>query len=269
MSSDSCPGVWRKEVLAQSPLVFELVGLLEIREELLTKNSFIRHHRLENVLGVWSATRKFGIGWRSSIEAKSPSHSPRFCGTRRSGRITARDRDRLRQQMLENPGWTFHRIWSTDWLFRRGEEIERAWMAYQAAMTKPIETRDIYQLPTIEPTGQVTFDDEAIKQSVRYVSQPPIPKRNNIAEYSHLELRKLYEWVMSDGVLRTHDEIADEMFKALPFSRRGARIDATTDHRQLREDSVRQWPQRSRKEELLPASTLGCATNLIFTRVTY
>src|SRR5215469_2753431 len=54
------PGVWRGEVLAQSPLVFELVGLLEIGEELRAKNSLIRHHRLENVLGVLSAIRKFG-----------------------------------------------------------------------------------------------------------------------------------------------------------------------------------------------------------------
>ena len=28
---------------------------------------------------------------------------------------TARDRDRLRQQQLENLGCRFHRIWSTDW----------------------------------------------------------------------------------------------------------------------------------------------------------
>lgn len=28
---------------------------------------------------------------------------------------SARDRDRLRQQVLENLGWTIHRIWSTDW----------------------------------------------------------------------------------------------------------------------------------------------------------
>ena len=33
---------------------------------------------------------------------------------------TARDRDRLRQQVLENKGWEIHRIWSTDW-FRRPE----------------------------------------------------------------------------------------------------------------------------------------------------
>ena len=28
---------------------------------------------------------------------------------------SARDRDRLRQQVLEDRGWTIHRIWSTDW----------------------------------------------------------------------------------------------------------------------------------------------------------
>ena len=35
---------------------------------------------------------------------------------------SARDRDRLRQQVLQNLGWEIHRIWSTDW-FRdpRGE----------------------------------------------------------------------------------------------------------------------------------------------------
>lgn len=34
-------------------------------------------------------------------------------------------------------------------------------------------------------------------------------------------------WVASDGRLRTHDEIADEMFGALPFTRRGTKIEAT------------------------------------------
>ena len=28
---------------------------------------------------------------------------------------TARDRDRLRQAVLEEHGWIIHRIWSTDW----------------------------------------------------------------------------------------------------------------------------------------------------------
>ena len=49
---------------------------------------------------------------------------------------TARDRDRLRQQQLEKLGWTFHRIWSTDWFLRREEEIDRAVQAFHKAVEK-------------------------------------------------------------------------------------------------------------------------------------
>ncbi len=38
---------------------------------------------------------------------------------------TARDRDRLRQQVLEARGWTIHRVWSTDWFKDRQGQIQR------------------------------------------------------------------------------------------------------------------------------------------------
>ncbi|MEK7993752.1 MAG: DUF4011 domain-containing protein [Planctomycetota bacterium] len=41
-----------------------------------------------------------------------------------SGR-SARDRDRLRQMILENLGWKIHRIWSTDWYKSRQREVDR------------------------------------------------------------------------------------------------------------------------------------------------
>jgi len=44
--------------------------------------------------------------------------------TYHSGR-SARDRDRLRQEILENLGWKIYRIWSTDWFKSRGTEIAR------------------------------------------------------------------------------------------------------------------------------------------------
>lgn len=37
---------------------------------------------------------------------------------------SARDRDRLRQAVLEEHGWTIHRIWSTDWFQRPSEQLE-------------------------------------------------------------------------------------------------------------------------------------------------
>ena len=38
---------------------------------------------------------------------------------------SARDRDRLRQQVLEGRGWEIHRVWSTDWFKDRQGQIER------------------------------------------------------------------------------------------------------------------------------------------------
>ena len=38
---------------------------------------------------------------------------------------SARDRDRLRQQVLEGLGWTIHRIWSTDWFKYPRRELEK------------------------------------------------------------------------------------------------------------------------------------------------
>ena len=38
---------------------------------------------------------------------------------------TARDRDRLRQQVLEGRGWEIHRVWSTDWFKDRQGQIKR------------------------------------------------------------------------------------------------------------------------------------------------
>ena len=37
---------------------------------------------------------------------------------------SARDRDRLRQNVLEGMGWKFHRIWSTDWFRTQSRQIE-------------------------------------------------------------------------------------------------------------------------------------------------
>ena len=37
---------------------------------------------------------------------------------------TARDRDKLRQAILEGLGWKLHRIWSTDWWHDSDKEME-------------------------------------------------------------------------------------------------------------------------------------------------
>jgi very-short-patch-repair endonuclease len=47
---------------------------------------------------------------------------------------SARDRDRLRQDVLENLGWKLHRIWSTDWYLIQSKEVQRMLSAYDEAL---------------------------------------------------------------------------------------------------------------------------------------
>jgi very-short-patch-repair endonuclease len=50
---------------------------------------------------------------------------------------SARDRDRLRQQVLAVAGWRLHRIWSTDWFRDPAGETDRAVAAIEAARHCP------------------------------------------------------------------------------------------------------------------------------------
>jgi very-short-patch-repair endonuclease len=138
---------------------------------------------------------------------------------------TARDRDRLRQQQLERLGWTFHRIWSTDWFLRRQEEIDRVIQAYEKAVQKSNGNGRSGQGPA-SARNRTQQTQTAPPRAGRTSLRAPIPVRNSIDEYSPTELMSLLRWVKSDGKLRTNDELVDEMFEALPFSRRGSRIDA-------------------------------------------
>lgn len=49
------------------------------------------------------------------------------------GARSARDRDRLRQAVLEDHGWIIHRIWSLDWFKRPKNELQRLVNAIEAA----------------------------------------------------------------------------------------------------------------------------------------
>jgi very-short-patch-repair endonuclease len=65
---------------------------------------------------------------------------------------TARDRDRLRQQVLEGLGWKLHRIWSTDWWFERDKEIERLRKAVDAAIEAgPLSVPRAEPVPIVLP----------------------------------------------------------------------------------------------------------------------
>ena len=68
---------------------------------------------------------------------------------------SARDRDRLRQEVLESLGWRLHRIWSTDWFRNPARETDRLLSAIREAEfrkhTAPTEDPDLEMTEDFDP----------------------------------------------------------------------------------------------------------------------
>ncbi|ULJ72984.1 DUF4011 domain-containing protein [Rhizobium gallicum] len=77
---------------------------------------------------------------------------------------SARDRDRHRQEILENLGWNIHRVWSTDWFDNPRREAERLRAAISARLEQ-LKTRLAERAATPVPP----------KELPRTASHPPQP----------------------------------------------------------------------------------------------
>jgi hypothetical protein len=79
---------------------------------------------------------------------------------------SARDRDRLRQGVLEGLGWNFHRIWSTDWFRNPQQEIIRTVAAIEAARERIANRRHI------------SVTEVLIEAHMKFSATKPLPKPN-------------------------------------------------------------------------------------------
>jgi very-short-patch-repair endonuclease len=75
---------------------------------------------------------QLGVGsYRIDIAVRNPDAPDQFLlgvecdGAMYHTTLSARDRDRLRQEVLENFGWEIERIWSVDWFRDPGRELKR------------------------------------------------------------------------------------------------------------------------------------------------
>lgn len=84
-------------------------------------------------------------------------------GTKYHSSPVARDRDRLRQQVLEGLGWSIHRVWSTDWYRNRTETKDRLIRTVKEA---------VHRLNSSESTSRV-------KHTSKSAGSPPSTKQIN------------------------------------------------------------------------------------------
>ena len=140
---------------------------------------------------------------------------------------TARERDRLRQEALESRGWRFHRIWSTDWFKNRDKEVNKAVKAWKRAVK---EANNGHAPQTKQPAVNNSAADTPAPTEYappkRKGRRPYIDPGQPIDKYASYQLEALARWILSDTLLRTDDDLMDEMRKELGFKKLGSRIKA-------------------------------------------
>ncbi len=152
---------------------------------------------------------------------------------------TARDADRLRQEVLEGKGWRVHRIWSTSWFNDREAELDKAEAAWRNAVrasdgfvgigagANSATQRQVRTGPTM--TGPSSTTDRPEMPPVQRAPRPAVPRRgslgyDNITDYRHDQLVALARWIESDTLLRTESGMIAAMIDELGFRRGGKRI---------------------------------------------
>ncbi|MEU6788827.1 AAA domain-containing protein [Nonomuraea angiospora] len=155
-------------------------------------------------------------------------------GERYHTAASARDRDRLRQTHLERLGWSFHRIWSADWLRDpRGQlgEIVSAWeQAVAKADTRAADGASVREHPRTPPA------DSRHRQRQARGPRPSIERDRKITDYTNAELVSLCAWMLRDGLQIPRDERVEAAAADLGFKRLGKviveRLEAAFDEAQ-------------------------------------
>lgn len=104
-------------------------------------------------------------GFKIDLAVRHPERSQDYVlaiecdGARYHSSAWARERDRLRQQVLEGKGWKFHRIWSTDWFYNRDTEVKKLLTAIETAQHT-----------------EVAGDNQLLAPESKLDSQPPIER---------------------------------------------------------------------------------------------
>ncbi|TFD29141.1 AAA domain-containing protein [Cryobacterium sp. TMT2-23] len=158
-----------------------------------------------------------------------------------SGNI-ARERDRLRQTLLERRGWTFHRIWSTDWFNDAETEVQKAVDAYKAALGPDLA--DEPDKSSEQKSSDLPSRSWHVEEARPSISRPHFYPGRPITEHSAQTLLNLVLHVRSDGKLRaTEDEFLAVMHE-LGYNRRGSRINAAISRAQRQADN---WGAQQRQ----------------------
>ncbi len=172
-------------------------------------------------------------GYRIDLALVDPTNPGRFVlgvecdGATYHSSATARDRDRLRQEVLETLGWQFVRVWSTDWVRDPQFQIDRVVAAFNESLARQPQSsesasqsasseRPLDELP-MNTNRNGNGDKEPEPPSVQYRSIEDVP----LSVIEDLVLSTLGNFGVTEEL-----DMTGTVARQLGFQRTGARIRA-------------------------------------------
>ncbi len=149
---------------------------------------------------------------------------------------SARDRDRLRQTVLEDHGWIIHRIWSTDWFQRPSQQLQKIAAALERAKIAIDDTKEF--APSVSVSLGVENEEgieretviELKRRGLSDLTTPYVEARFEIpvgVEPHELQTKDLAEIVLKivnqEGPMH-EDEVINRVRDLWGFGRAGNRI---------------------------------------------
>jgi very-short-patch-repair endonuclease len=160
----------------------------------------------------WRVDPQVGCsGYRIDLAVRDPDTPGRYLlgvecdGANYHSAKSARDRDRIRQAVLEGLGWQLHRVWSTDWWLQRPKEIAKLEEALELAMLKfkaeddldlspPANIPPAY-VPTANPAGQEM--NQSYSREATVVEQTPLKPLPDVVELPGQSIYQRYEGIQT------------------------------------------------------------------------
>lgn len=138
---------------------------------------------------------------------------------------SAKDRDRLRYQILENMGWNVYNVWSTDWFRHPERELKRLIAAIEelrAGTSTSLDTEDVW-----EKDYTIVREDDGDTSDVPLYEMAFLPYEISTKELHQHTAEQLRSWlemiVHVESPVHT-DEVTRRILDAANVTRAGSRI---------------------------------------------
>lgn len=145
---------------------------------------------------------------------------------------SARDRDRLRQYVLEDLGWTIHRVWSTDWFRNPQKELGKLIDSVEKAKATANHKKKINSKPSPASSFAIKREKNTKEEERQVIKVLPYKTHSfNIELYGSslhkVSNQKMAQWIKDivtvEGPIHV-DEVARRILDAAKVKRFGRRI---------------------------------------------